>query len=386
MMKMLYDILKTAKIGAGKAPDLYTALLAKNLRRNGEAETLSGIPPLTFPSNGQPITSWSLKGNESHTGTPTPDSPAMPQGTGERTGNLLDFEQLKTAPSGRIGTVYAPHLLTLQMKPNTYYTMASNGYGSIDVNPSDLYRSIYVNRSNGEYSVNKSNPVTVLTDDSGNVNIGFFDNRTNGQQYLNGEAQVWINEGSTALPYEPYGYKIPISSANTTTPVYLGEVESTRKIKKLVLTGDINEDWKAHQTISSWYQLSITDIIIENLEICTHYQASLNSPSTIQNNEILVVTQYQSVQGRIIIRDTSCATVEDFKAYLAQQYTNGTPVTVWYVLATPTTGIVNEPLMKIGDYADELSNAVSIPTVRGENTLSIGTTVQPSEMTIKYYK
>jgi hypothetical protein len=80
-------------------------------------------------------------------------------------------------------------------------------------------------------------------------------------------------------------------------------------------------------------------------------------------------------------------TVEAFKDFLAAQYANGTPVVIWYVLATEQTGIVNEPLCKIGDYADELSSAdaaVTIPTINGSNTLSVDTTVQPSEMSITY--
>jgi hypothetical protein len=31
-----------------------------------------------------------------------------------------------------------------------------------------------------------------------------------------------LNTGSTALPYEPYGYKIPIVCGSVTTPVYIG--------------------------------------------------------------------------------------------------------------------------------------------------------------------
>jgi hypothetical protein len=63
-------------------------------------------------------------------------------------------------------------------------------------------------------------------------------------------------------------------------------------------------------------------------------------------------------------------------------------VVIWYVLATPETAIVNEPLAKIGDYADELSSTdagVTIPTAKGGNTLSVDTTVQPSEMSITGY-
>ena len=70
-------------------------------------------------------------------------------------------------------------------------------------------------------------------------------------------------------------------------------------------------------------------------------------------------------------------------SYLAAQYAAGTPVTVWYVLETPETAVVNEPLMKIGDYADSLST--SIPTIDGANALSVGTTVQPSEVTATYH-
>ena len=85
--------------------------------------------------------------------------------------------------------------------------------------------------------------------------------------------------------------------------------------------------------------------------------------------------------------DTTITTVDGFKAWLAAQYAAETPVTVWYILAEPETGIVNEPLCKIGDYADELSSTdagATIPTVKGQNTLTVGTELQPSEMTIVY--
>jgi hypothetical protein len=60
-------------------------------------------------------------------------------------------------------------------------------------------------------------------------------------------------------------------------------------------------------------------------------------------------------------------------------------VLLWYALNTEQIAIVNEPLCKIGDYADELSStdaAVTIPTAKGQNTLTVETDLQPSEMTI----
>ena len=84
--------------------------------------------------------------------------------------------------------------------------------------------------------------------------------------------------------------------------------------------------------------------------------------------------------GYLYIR-TLEPSVEALKTYLQQQYATGTPVTVWYVLAEPETAVVNEPLMKIGDFADEISN-ITIPTTKGSNTLSINTSVQPSNVQV----
>jgi hypothetical protein len=89
----------------------------------------------------------------------------------------------------------------------------------------------------------------------------------------------------------------------------------------------------------------------------------------------------------LFINDAAhAASVADFKSYLAAQYAAGTPVTVWYVLAEPETAVVNEPLMKIGDYADTITMAqagVTIPTVSGTNVLDMSSPVKPSEVYIK---
>jgi hypothetical protein len=81
-------------------------------------------------------------------------------------------------------------------------------------------------------------------------------------------------------------------------------------------------------------------------------------------------------------------TSDEFKAYLAQQYPNGTPVTVWYVLATEETGILNEPLRKIGDYADTIDSTqttTQIPTSAGSTTISwAGEGLAPSEVEFEY--
>ena len=176
-------------------------------------------------------------------------------------------------------------------------------------------------------------------------------------------------------------YKIPISSANTTTTVYLGEVETTRRIAKIDL-GTLN--WGKTSSGNFWAATAIQNIrIIGNSStgnaICDMFKEV--SPNTVANEPYSFSSCLNAV-GRPFINSTGFEdlTVEEFKEAMSGVY-------VYYVLATEETGIVNEPLMKIGDYADTLSMeqaGVEIPTVNGSNTLDVDTTLKPSNIYIEY--
>lgn len=178
-------------------------------------------------------------------------------------------------------------------------------------------------------------------------------------------------------------YIIPVTCGGTTTNIYLGSASTTRRIKKLVLTGE--EYWRnsaSYPSIFRWYtsfgRLRVTPF-------STHYKGLTSSGfSSIHNGEFSVNADSNTC---VAVGNTSYTTVEDFKQHLADQLAAGTPVTIWYVLAEPETAAVNEPLMKIGTYADELTKTgagVNISTVSGSNTLTVGTTVQPSSMSITF--
>ena len=97
-MLSLYEILKASKTGI--APDMWTALAGANFGGAGsgaEVKELTGIPPLSFTANGTPLLDFLISGNTVQSGTPTPDSPIMPEGTGERTGNLLNLQEVADA-------------------------------------------------------------------------------------------------------------------------------------------------------------------------------------------------------------------------------------------------------------------------------------------------
>lgn len=161
--------------------------------------------------------------------------------------------------------------------------------------------------------------------------------------------------------------------------IYLGEVETTRKIRKYVFTGV--EGWRVRTSPDNSYYINYSAINIgggvQYQGICSHFDNPQSGVPKITSGQCYFGTSAVSFR----LDDTTDLT--QWTNWVAQQYANGTPVTVWYVLATPETGIVNEPLMKIGDYADTVSG-ISIPTIAGANTLSVDTTLQPSEVTVNY--
>ncbi len=173
-------------------------------------------------------------------------------------------------------------------------------------------------------------------------------------------------------------YKIPISSASTTTPVYLGEVETTRRIRKYELTGTETPTTAASITSTNAYQFrnDITDYEREAF-ICSHMPVSNSSSGSGTHGYIgtYLTLCFDKAMG--------LDTTDKVQAYLAQQYANGTPVCVWYVLATPETAVVNEPIRKIGDYADSVSG-ISIPTITGADSFDVLTTLKPSEVELTY--
>lgn len=184
-------------------------------------------------------------------------------------------------------------------------------------------------------------------------------------------------------------YKLPLTVNGVEYPIYLGESQTTRKVKKLVLTGGNDENWfVVPVSINDLiFRLDLSDYPLSGIApISTHYTGSTSDLwRDVGNNEVTV-----SIRGlhSVSIHHSGLSGVTDWKAFLAAQYAAGTPVTVWYVLAEPETAVVNESLMKISDYADTIDNTqstVQIPTAAGETTISwAGEGLAPSEIELVY--
>lgn len=390
MSANFFELMKFAKTGIASPNMTYYDKLRASTLMGATVKTLTGQPPLSFKSDGTPLISLSMLGNGSQTGTPTPDNPVMPEFVGVRTAQLFDndnsalvFEGYNLAISNTFSKGGTGIVLRFPCEALTTYTIS----GYVDTT---LFRVAQCNTDTipDENTVSVSDMIKTtaaqtytLTTSSDTKYILIQVGATVTPDYI---GVLMINTGSTALPYEPYGYALPITNAGQTVPVYLGQTQTVRRIKKLVLDGT--------ETIGSYKGLFYIQLPSDakyesNAPVCTHF---LGSNETSLDNYCIrqMATGYWG--GRLPalqLKDSSHVTVTSLKNFFADQYAAGTPVTIWYVLATEQTGIVNEPLCKIGDYADELSSedaAVTIPTSKGSNTLSVDTELQPSEMTITY--
>lgn len=166
-------------------------------------------------------------------------------------------------------------------------------------------------------------------------------------------------------------YKIPITSAGQTMPIYLGEVQTTRKIGKI----DLSElSWKMI-TNGLWVTVNIPNI-----------------KYTSVNKELGdgISEKYTIHTGSGMSTALNCIAIDVSQVSVNTGSTSEKPTGMfWYVLAEPETGIVNEPLMKIGEYADTLSMeqaGVDVPTNKKptETVIDVPTSVKPSEGYIKY--
>lgn len=396
MSASFYDLLKYAKTGIA-SPEMtaYDKMRAMAAAGGGAIKTLTGVPPLSFKANGKPLISWSMKGNGQQTGTPSPDNIIMPTFCGVRTGQMIPYPFYSrdgeysgvqfTTYNGRIvanGTLTSGLLYYLwcpKKFPVGTYTMSVKGkHSGAKIYFRDVTNGVSVAYIYGAQAGDMSVTFTLAEE----INAMVYINAVSGTVEF--DCTIMLNAGEEALPYEPFGYKIPITCAGQTVPVYLGQTQTVRRIKKLVLTGTMADGNTSITPQGIIYITPVATLKSASNEYCTHYKfVNQSQGSSMPLNSFTT----SGGAGKSLWFKTEFDNVEDFKAYLAAQYAAGTPVTVWYVLAEPETAIVNEPLAKIGEYADELHSedaGVTIPTVKGDNTLTVDTDLKPSEMTITY--
>ena len=166
------------------------------------AARAKGAPPLTFESNGQPVTNWSIAGVQG--------------GVGDKTENLFDAASNDVQISTSIDGSGAPHssqwfdLYTVAISPNEKYTV----YGQ--PNTSGYEYHCFYNANGQVVGVFKTSGTTQTgTAPSTAVSLKLNIMKTAKQNVM------LIARTFVPSDYIPYGYKIPLTCGGETTPVYL---------------------------------------------------------------------------------------------------------------------------------------------------------------------
>lgn len=236
----LYDLYRAVK--TGYAPDLRTMGYARVLRNAAVSviKTLSGALPLSFVANGQPLLGYTLYGDAVQDGTPAPDAPVDVVGCGDRTENLLDFNAEAIERIGSFGSLecagktvkfvledgktnYGFYIVSNLMLKKGSYTISAQITDTLTVKDASSYG--FRIKIGGTWTDCKPNQKITLIEDAP-ITAAFYTGMPNkGSGYVE-VSNIMLNAGETALPYEPHGYRIPISvqaedGAEILTTIYL---------------------------------------------------------------------------------------------------------------------------------------------------------------------
>lgn len=347
--------------------------------REDEFHTTTGTLP--FKGYGLPVKVKSLLGNTFQNGIPTPETPVMPEFVGVRDENIVDIQdkfdvrwalpdtemltQLNNLPSGSY-TFSAEFILTERDDVSD-----ESDRGITFVNSSGSIRCMTSWGSAQVGTIVKDEYTFTITPSSaGNFTAAYFygcGNNTNGTTGYATIKNIRIDTG----------YRIPITNAGQTTTVYLSEVPTVRRIRKMRLlnpsiTVQTETGYRLVFSISEHPALQYAS----GGGFCNiaEWQGDYDKIGFVASVTYAYITQ----------NIAEWATVEGATAWLEEN-----EVYIWYVLAEPEIRIVNEPLAKIKDYADELNDTVAtlpeIPTTIGQNTLTVDTTLAPSKLDVSIH-
>lgn len=366
---MLWEILKASKgiLVADFYADLWVNIVGGGTPVDVFAEMIGALP-LYYNGKGYDMNDYLISGNAVQDGTPSADAPVDAVGSGVRTGNLFDADATNTNngfvdsgylyDTGEVSTSSQYFVSEyIPARPNTEYTLL---YSVSAINaPSVCFYDSSKSFISGERYGGR-NPVTFTTPNgTAFIRISGVDSR---------RRSTMLNLGSEALPYEPYGYKLPLTVNGVEYPIYLGQVETTRRVKK--------------QNVTISYMIQLAN---GNAGAVTEDLTSVAATSRLSKCNIAPYGGSNTV-GSFYVNPRNAVFVCAPETTVSEARILLSGAVIWYPMAEPETAVVNEPLMKIGDYADTISFAqagVTIPTVNGANVLDMASTVKPSEMYIK---
>lgn len=200
----------------------------------GDVSTYTGALPATLQTVAGYLAGYKIYGNTEQTGTPTPENPIMPSECGERTEQLYDISSVTlgkwytssgTLQNQAYGAISAMKKINEEQVTVKWHGLKPHSFSYVwfDSNKDFLSRSHYGGASGLADEYTNTVPRNAMY---------FIIQMSNGTSTSNPitinqltSYQTMLNLGSTALPYEPYGYKLPILSNDTATDIYIGDTQ-----------------------------------------------------------------------------------------------------------------------------------------------------------------
>lgn len=223
------------------------------------------------------------------------------------------------------------------------------------------------NYVNGKtYSVT-SKKVDVSSDFDGYVVFSYDKNCTD----------IMFSKEEQSIQYEPYKQQteyFPLSEGQKLMEgSYLADDGIHHVRKQVVLTG--TENWNLYLNKTKTFMLSISPWSYSG--VCTHYQGIISSFFDVKAGI------YLSVSVVVIISDPRFSTVEEFKTYLAEQYSAGTPVTFEYIMMTNNSKIVEKIVPYTETQKEAWEKLRHFKGLNGENNITVqGTMTSTLDLTL----
>ena len=212
-MSSFHDLMKYAATGIGSDLSAYDKQKALSMFGGSSflVSTISGIPPISFLSDGSDLSAWSITGAS--------------DGVGDRTANL--FDKSTAAEGYYINDDNGVRSYSDDTSASDYIDVS--GMENICISNTDMKRwgafydaeKVFVSGFNGygTVAVPEGAKYARLT-----IRNAYVD-------------EFMVNEGTTLLQYVPYGYEIPITCNSVTQTVYLDEPIGNGESVSMASTG-----------------------------------------------------------------------------------------------------------------------------------------------------
>lgn len=310
----------------------------------------------------EPIIDLKISGNSIQEGEPTPETPVDIESVGDKTVNLFNKNDTSSIVTNlypnsdffATGSVWRGFIF--ECLPNTTYSLSKIAGQTCYLGSSTDYpaNGVAINVKVNELTASS---ISITTGENDKYLSAFF-YRTNVDtiDYQTVLDSIQIEIGNTATDYEPYGYKIPVKvgGKNLVNPSLLLDPSLNNMYSMANNKVTINRD-----NTFAWENLNPL-----TLKPNTQYCLSLENITLVDIRTPSNIKLFIAAETTIAVFTTDSTGLACFKFFSPSgtlpyeigfiQLEEGSVATEYepYVEPTTTNIYLNEPLRKIGDYAD----------------------------------